>query len=265
MKRRRQVLRQIDVVSALFYYGSMQEQQKSFFVPGAILFVGFLIALAVFSQRSVTRAPFPHLAQSSEDKTSTSTESTSDATEQTGSVVSVSEDDDAVLGSPSASITLIEFSDFQCPFCAVFARDIKPKIEEKYILSGKVKLVYRDYPILGEESRIAAEAAECAGEQGKFWEYHDILYHNQRAENQGGFSVPNLADFAQKLSLDGATFETCLSSGKYDEEVAKDAADARVAQVPGTPAFIIQGKLYTGISTFEGFQAIIEKELGGIR
>ncbi|OGZ45834.1 MAG: hypothetical protein A2756_02920 [Candidatus Ryanbacteria bacterium RIFCSPHIGHO2_01_FULL_48_27] len=241
----------------------MQEQQKSFFAPGAILFVGFLIALAIFFERGVDTLVIPRIPERVAEEAPASVVDA--AKEESGIAVSVSEDDDAVLGSPSAPITIIEFSDFQCPFCGVFARDIKPKLEETYILPGKVKLVYRDYPILGEESRLAAVAAECAGEQGKFWEYQDILYQNQRAENQGGFRTANLFSFAQKLSLDAVAFGSCLSSGTYDEEVAKDTADAQAAGVPGTPVFIIQGKLYAGISTFEGFQAIIEKELGAIR
>ncbi len=104
-------------------------------------------------------------------------------------------------GSDSAPVVLIEYADFQCPFCGRFFRDTEMSLINDYVAQGKIKFVYRDFTFLGEESRWAAEAARCAGDQGKFWEYHDYLYNHQSGENQGAFSLDNLKSFAKTLGL----------------------------------------------------------------
>src|SRR3989344_6092423 len=99
--------------------------------------------------------------------------------------------DDFVSGNPAAKIVLIEYGDFQCPFCGRFFKTTEQEIKEKYIKSGEAVFVWRDFAFLGEESFRSAEAARCAGEQGKFWEYHDYLFNNQKGENEGAFSDQN--------------------------------------------------------------------------
>lgn len=147
----------------------------------------------------------------------------------------VSIDDDFVKGRPDARITMIEFSDFQCPFCGRFYRETLPHIDRDYIQAGKVRMVYRDFPLDNHEhAQKAAEAAQCAGEQGKFWEMHDKLFDNQKA-----LEVSNLKKYAKALGLNMARFEQCLDTGKYAEEVLKDLADGREAGVSGTPTFYI--------------------------
>jgi protein-disulfide isomerase len=110
-------------------------------------------------------------------------------------------DTDFVLGDPNAKMTIILYEDFQCPFCGRFFSDAEKTIRNTYVKDGSVKLVYRDFPFLGSESYKAAEAARCAAEQGKFWEYHDYLYSHQMGENQGAFSDTNLKSFAGTLKL----------------------------------------------------------------
>jgi len=171
--------------------------------------------------------------------------------------ITVSADDDPVKGSENAPVAIIEFSDFQCPYCGRFYSQTLPQIEEKYIKTGKVKFVYRDYPLSFHQfAQKASEAAECADEQGKFWEYHNKIF-----ENQQSLSIANLKKWALDLSLDSNKFDTCLDSGKYEEEVEKDFQDGSVAGVTGTPAFFINGILLTGAQPFENFRAIIEVEL----
>lgn len=177
---------------------------------------------------------------------------------QTAPVVDVSADDDPVKGNADAPVTIIEFSDFQCPFCARFFSDTLPQIEENYIKTGKVKLVYRDFPLdnIHLQATPAAQAAECADEQGKFYEYHDKLFENQQL-----LSTDNYKKWAEELGLDTDQFNGCVDSKKYASEVAKDSADGSAAGVTGTPAFFINGKYISGAQPFSVFEALIEAEL----
>ncbi|HLC74244.1 MAG TPA: thioredoxin domain-containing protein [Candidatus Nanoarchaeia archaeon] len=172
--------------------------------------------------------------------------------------VDVSSDDDAVKGDKNAPVTIIEFSDFQCPFCSRFYTDTLPELDEKYIKTGKAKLIYRDFPLenIHPEARPSAEAAECAHEQGKYYEFHDKLF-----ENQQQLSVANYKKWARELGLDGDKFDDCVDTNKYADEVSKDLADGSAAGVTGTPAFFVNGKLLSGAQPFTAFEALIEAEL----
>jgi len=176
---------------------------------------------------------------------------------QQPSRIQVSADDDPVKGDKNAPVTIIEFSDFQCPYCGRFYLQTLPKIEENYIKAGKVKFVYRDYPLSFHQfAQKAAEASECADEQGKFWEYHNKIFENQQL-----LSIENLKKWALDLGLDKNKFDTCLDLGKYEGETKKDFQDGAAAGVTGTPAFFINGILVEGAHPFETFKAIIEAEL----
>lgn len=160
-------------------------------------------------------------------------------------------------GSASAKVTIVEFSDFQCPFCASFYNASLSQIRTNYIDTGKVKLVYRHFPLsFHPEAQKAAEAAECAEEQGKFWEMHDKLF-----ENSSSLSVANEKQWAKDLGLDSAKFNTCLDSGKTASAVQKDAADGAAAGVSGTPTFFINGKEIVGAQPYAVFKAAINAEL----
>jgi protein-disulfide isomerase len=169
----------------------------------------------------------------------------------------VSLDDDPMKGSPDAPVTIVEFSEFQCPACGAYARDTFPQIDETYIKTGKVKYVSRDYPLsYHENAQKAAEAGECAAEQGKFWEYHDKLFASQDA-----LDVPSLKKYAADLGLDTAKFDACLDSGVMAEEVQKDFAEGNSYGVRGTPAFFVNGIKLRGAQSFTAFQELIEEEL----
>ena len=158
-------------------------------------------------------------------------------------------DDDAVKGDEDAPVTIIEWSDFECPFCARFYRDTLPLIEEEYIKTGKVKLVFRDFPLsFHQNAQKAAEAAECAGEQGKFWEMHDLLFEQGVEGGTVGFK-----QYAKQLGLNTAKFNECLDSGAMASEVRKDTADGAAAGIQGTPGFLINGKLVSGAQPFSSF------------
>ena len=148
--------------------------------------------------------------------------------------VVVSVDDDPFKGEKTAKVTLIEFSDYQCPFCARFSRETLPKIEEEYIKTGKVKYVFRDFPIvtIHKDAFKAAEAADCAREQERYWQMHDRLFANQKS-----LKLEDLPKHAEALGLNRAAFETCLKSGKYFQEVQADFKDGLKAGVKSTPTF----------------------------
>jgi protein-disulfide isomerase len=174
--------------------------------------------------------------------------------------IEVSLDDDPVKGSPNAKVTIVEFSDFQCPFCQRFFLQTLPKIEEKYIKTGKVRFVYRDFPLnFHQYAQKAAEAAECADEQGKFWDYHDILFQKQSEWAAAGES--KFKEYAQQLGLDMQKFNQCLDSGKYANEVQKDYNDGLKYGVSGTPTFFINGREVIGAQPYSVFEQIIEQEL----
>lgn len=166
-------------------------------------------------------------------------------------------DDDTVRGDPDAPVTIVEWSDFECPFCARFYEQTLPSIEEEYIKTGKVKLVYRDFPLsFHTNAQKAAEAAECAGEQGKYWEMHDMLFAQGV---QGG--VAGFKQYAKDLGLNTAKFDSCLDSGAMAGEVQKDMADGAAVGIQGTPGFIVNGKLVSGAQPFAVFKQVIDAEL----
>ncbi|MBI2548217.1 thioredoxin domain-containing protein [Candidatus Woesearchaeota archaeon] len=169
----------------------------------------------------------------------------------------VSADDDAAKGSSKAPITIIEFSDFQCPYCGRFYAETLPLIKEKYIDTGKVQFVYRDFPLgFHQHAQKAAEAAECAGEQEKYWEYHNLLF-----ENQNALDTTSLKAYAKQLGLNTGEFNQCLDEGKMTAEVQNDFEQGSRYGVTGTPAFFINGVEIVGAQPYAAFEQIIEQEL----
>ncbi len=166
-------------------------------------------------------------------------------------------DDDAVKGDAKAPVTIVEFSDYECPFCAKFYTETYKQLEEKYIKTGKVKFVYRDFPLsFHPQAQKAAEAAECAGEQGKYYDMHNKLFESGV---QGG--VATFKKYAADLKLDTAKFNTCLDTGAMAAEIRKDFADGQNAGVQGTPGFFVNGKIISGAQPYSVFEQIIEAEL----
>jgi protein-disulfide isomerase len=166
-------------------------------------------------------------------------------------------------GDPNAPITLIEFSDFQCPYCGKFARETEPQIYDQYVKTGKVRLGYIHFTFLGDESQWAAEASECANDQNAFWEYHDYLFAHQSSENLGAFSKENLKKFAVALNLNTEQFNRCLDSGHYTDVVKSQTAMGQNLGVSSTPTLVINGKVLLGAQPFETFQQVIDSDLSG--
>jgi len=161
----------------------------------------------------------------------------------------------------SSKVTIIEFADFQCPFCERFFKDTESQIIKDYVETGKAKFVFRQYAFLGKESTWAAEASECANDQGKFWEYHDYLYSHQGQENSGAFAKDKLEGFAQSLGLNMDQFKPCLESDKYASKVSDDMAAGQKVGVNGTPATFVNGQLVSGAQPYANFKTLIDAEI----
>ncbi len=169
----------------------------------------------------------------------------------------VSMDDDAHIGNPTAPVKVIEFTDYQCPFCKKARPNIK-QITDTY--KDKVVYVLRDFPLSFHKfAKSAANAAQCAGEQGKYFEFSNKLWDNQQDLTEEKFK-----SYATELGLDVAKFDTCSTSNKYFKEIDKDQADGAAAGVTGTPAYFINGKFLSGAQPFEAFKQIIDEELAKV-
>ena len=177
--------------------------------------------------------------------------------------------DSPILGKPDAPVTVIEFSDYQCPFCQKFFTSTLPEIKKDYIDTGKVRYVFRDFPLdsIHPQARKSAEAAHCAGEQGKYWEMHDVLFKNQRA-----LMADNLKGFARDLGLEVDAFNTCLDQGKLATVVSAHQAAGSAAGITGTPGFFIgkttangqfEATFIKGSQPITAFRQVIDRLLEG--
>ena len=144
-----------------------------------------------------------------------------------------------ILGNPDAPITLVEFGDYQCHFCNVFFHNTEEAILKNYVETGKVKIIFKDYTIIGPDSVNASHGAHCANDQGLFWEYHDILYNNWNGENNGWASSENLFKFAQEINLDMDEWSECMVNSEHSEIILASNNDAKDLGLTGTPSFFV--------------------------
>lgn len=163
------------------------------------------------------------------------------------------------IGDPNAPVKVVEFADFQCPYCQLYWKELEPTIISQYVATNKVYYTYSPMAFLGQESTDAAVAAYCANDQGKFWEYRDYIFSNHTGENVGDYTQAKLLDFAKKLNLNMDTFKSCLASADTLQKV-NDANDFATSQgVNSTPSFTVNGKVYNAST----FQQAIEDALAG--
>lgn len=186
-----------------------------------------------------------------------------------GEPVAIAERKDApVLGKSSAKVTIVEFSDFQCPFCEKFFSESYGKIKSEYVDSGKVKFEFRHYPLpFHQNAQKSAEAAECANRQNKFFEYHDLLFKNGKSDGTG-LAIEDLKKYADQLGLNKSTlgfgankFNQCLDKGETADVIKKDMADATSAGVSGTPTLFVNGKKIVGAQPYDNFKQAIDAAL----
>ena len=174
-------------------------------------------------------------------------------------------DDDPQLGPADAKVTIIEFGDYQCPSCRAFWRETLPRIKKEYVDTGKVRIVFRDFPIdeIHPEATMSAIAANCAGDQGKYFEFHDKVFREQdrRGRDIVRFRVAELKRWATEIDLDAPTFNECVDAGRHKDEVVKDYNDGVGVGINGTPFFFVNGRVIAGAQPFGNFRKVIEEEL----
>lgn len=168
--------------------------------------------------------------------------------------------DGRVGGNPDATVHVVEWGDYQCPACAQFKAEVVPILIDEYVNTGKITFEFRDFAFLGPESTQAAEAAACALDQDKFWDYHSTIYANHNGENQGALSDDRLTDMAELVGLDMETFSTCFDDGTHEDEIADSYEEGSALGVNSTPTLVIDGQLYkyTGI---DDLRAILDAAL----
>jgi protein-disulfide isomerase len=158
-----------------------------------------------------------------------------------------------IIGAKNAPVTLVEYADYECPYCQAVYPDLK-KLEHDF--DGKLSVVFKDCPLpMHSHAKKAAEAAMCAGSQGKFWEFHNMLFENRKLE------VPQLKEDAQSLGLNVAEFDKCLDSGAEAPKVQKGFEEAQALGLTGTPSFFINGHFYSGAMKYEALREVVEQEL----
>lgn len=181
---------------------------------------------------------------------------------QQAAVVNVPVRADApTFGNKNAKVTIVEFSDFQCPYCARFFKETFGQLKSKYIDTGKVKFIFRHYPLPSHQAaQKAAEAAECAARQDKFEPYHNFLFIKGQGDGSG-LSIDDLKKYAADLGLNTSQFNQCLDNGQTASAVSQDLKDGQAAGVSGTPTFFINGQKTTGALPFSVFEQLIEEAL----
>ena len=168
------------------------------------------------------------------------------------------------LGNQNAPITLIEFGDYQCYFCNQHFHNTEHELIEKYVETGKIRVLFKDFIIIGPDSKIAALSAHCAGEQGKFWEYHDILFNNWSGENNGWASIENLFKFSVELDLDMKEMTECIEEKRHIAKINASNRDAENLGLTGTPAFFVIDQdnnviKISGAQPFDVFQRVFNE------
>lgn len=165
------------------------------------------------------------------------------------------------LGAPDAPVVIENYSDFQCSFCRLFHQTTLNQIVDTYVATGQVRIVFRQFPRLGQESVNASNASLCAAEQGKFWEYAEILFANQTGVEARNFTSRRLLAYAETIGLDADQFSSCLREERYNADIGADLQKGIEAGVTSTPSFLINGELLVGAQPFEQFQALIDAAL----
>lgn len=167
-----------------------------------------------------------------------------------------------ILGEKNAKVKIVEFADFRCPFCKKWYDDVEAQLKKDYVDTDKAQFAFRHYEFLGPASVVAGNAAECANEQGKFWDMYNYLYKNQPDESDTSmYNTDKLTQVAQTLGMNSDQFRSCLSSNKFQKNVDQDFSDGQKVSVSGTPTFFINGQQLVGAQPYSAFQALIDQEL----
>lgn len=219
---------------------------KDYFFPITILLIGIIISATIFWDKNSAEKIIPSAILPLDISQNERIEIKINAS-------------DPMIGNPKAPVTLIEFYDFQCGYCKIFAKQTLPKIIDEFVKSGKARIIFKDFAVLGEDSKAAAIAANCAAEQNKFLEYHDSLY--SLSDQQKIFSSENILMLAKNMNLNLFKFNDCIGLKKNLTQVEQDTKEGKLAGVKGTPTFFINGLKFDGAQNFSLISSIINQEL----
>lgn len=220
------------------------QKQSPYLMPGAIVIAGAMIAGAAFLTQENGQQQEPSPLPGDETILGD---------------INIELEGWPTMGSPDAPVTIVEYSDFACPFCKRFAEETKPLIKRDYIDTGKVRFVFKDFVVAG--GNMAAEAAHCAAEQGKFWEYHALLFSRQTQDRAQWSNSSVHRGYANELGLDATALIECFESRKYQEKVARSTEEAARNGGEGTPFFLINEQPIFGAHPYSVFQQVIDSLL----
>lgn len=241
-------------------YGPEPEKKKErdYFLPVSILIAGVMISSSVIYMVSSKNAS---PSAGADNKGVAAIGANLGATN--GDVSKIGSRD-VILGDPKAPVTFIEYGDYQCVFCVKFFKETQPLLVENYVKSGKMRMIFRSFQFLGQESVTAAASAECAKDQSKFWTYHDALYAAEAAdgqENNGNLTRNLFVKLAGDVGMDTKAFSDCVDSGKYANQVSKDAADGQALGVASTPTIYVNSQQFLGALPYTQFANAIDSAL----
>ncbi|MCG2693810.1 DsbA family protein [Candidatus Parcubacteria bacterium] len=165
------------------------------------------------------------------------------------------------IGDDSAPVEIVEYFDYQCTACKLSEASIIPFLIEDYVGNGEVKVIYKNFAFMGEVSRLASNAALCAEEQGKFYEFHTKIFEAQGTEGASAYDSKSLKRIARELGLDGAQFDSCLDSNKYEDQILSEINEARVNNVNSTPTYVINGEKVSGAGSYLSVKRIVDRKL----
>ena len=235
---------------------------RSLLVPGLLLLAVVALGLAAFAGTTDEDAPAGEAPSGEQTSDAPSGEQTGDAeaAREAGEQLTRRDPDDPrALGDADAPIVMIEWSDFQCPFCASFALETMPELVDEYVDDGTLRFEWRDFPVLGEDSMTAAMAGQAAAQQGAFFEMHDEIFAREWERNTGELSIESLTEVAGELGLDSDRFEQDMQDPDLEQAVRADLQLGQQLGFTGTPAFVINGRSMIGGQPTDTFRQVIDQ------
>lgn len=166
-----------------------------------------------------------------------------------------------VFGDESAPVTIVEYADFKCPYCQVYYNQVEKRLFDEYVKTGKAKYIYANFAFLGDESKQAGNASKCAQEQGKFWEYHELLFESQAGEDRADLSESKLVSLGRMAGVEISKFTSCVKEGRYLSVVEEETLAGRRSGVTGTPTVFINGTMIVGAQDYTAFSSVVDSAL----
>lgn len=228
--------------------------RRSVVIPAVLAVIAALVTLVTITATNDSNSPEPHAGGTTASHNNKEQQATDQLARRTPG-------DPLALGKADAPVVMIDFSDFQCPFCGQFARTTEHKLYDKYVKTGILRIEWRDFPYFGEESNRAALVARAAAEQDGFWKFHDAIYAHQSPPNSGTLTLDHLIKVAESAGLKGSKLRADIKAhgARYKAEIKKDFQAGQSIGVSGTPAFIINGRPVLGAQPLSEFQKVIDQ------